>query len=143
MMFDDMTLIARTCIGTSVYKLGANDTSAPRLFDCSSFTQWLYKKVGVVVPRLAREQHDTCFLHLPAVKALPGDLLFRKCRYPRYIRCPILDIGHVGFVTRELTVIHASWAHGTVVEESLLEYFEFKARGLWAGRIHQTKEGIV
>jgi len=134
-MFDDMTQIARTCVGVSSYVLQTSVENAPTKVDCSSFTQWLYLQVGIEIPRLARDQHDACISFLSAQYSLPGDLVFRKCRYARFKVCPVLDIGHVGFVTSDLTVIHASWTHGQVVEESMFDYFEFKNRGLWAGRL--------
>ena len=38
------------------YKYGAKPAEAPKVFDCSSFAQYLYKKVGVALPRTALEQ---------------------------------------------------------------------------------------
>ena len=134
-MFETLTESARSCVGSSKYVLYSGIDKAPVEVDCSSFTKWLYSHLGVEIPRLAREQNDHCSIHFPPQDALPGDLVFRKAYCPRYEVCPILDIGHVGFVTMEKTVIHASWDRGGVVEESLDNFFDFEARGLWCGRL--------
>lgn len=130
-----MTQMARACVGVSTYVLQTSTANAPAQVDCSSFTQWLYVQVGIEIPRLARDQHDVCQVYIPARDSLPGDLVFRRCKYSRFLTCPMIDIGHVGFVTTDLTVIHASWNHDAVVEETLAKYFEFKTRGLWSGRM--------
>jgi len=38
------------------YKYGAKPSEAPKTFDCSSFVQYIYKKVGIALPRTALEQ---------------------------------------------------------------------------------------
>ena len=38
------------------YKYGAKLYEAPRIFDCSSFTQYLFKRTGVNLPRTALDQ---------------------------------------------------------------------------------------
>lgn len=56
------------------YRFGAssNNTSA---FDCSSFTQYVYKQVGVQLPRSSRQQSKVG-TYVPRDQLQPGDLVF-------------------------------------------------------------------
>ncbi len=38
------------------YRYGARPSEAPRVFDCSSFVQYLYQRIGVKLPRTSIEQ---------------------------------------------------------------------------------------
>lgn len=49
--------------------------STPNGFDCSGFTQYVFGKVGVSLPRVSREQAKTG-TYVPISQAQPGDLLY-------------------------------------------------------------------
>jgi cell wall-associated NlpC family hydrolase len=56
------------------YKFGAS-SSTTRAFDCSSFTQFVYKKVGVKLPRTSKAQAKSgSYVSKSKLKA--GDLVF-------------------------------------------------------------------
>ncbi|USB32327.1 C40 family peptidase [Paenibacillus sp. YPG26] len=63
----------KTFLGTP-YKFGAK-TGVTRSFDCSSFTQYLYKKVGVRIPRSSRDQ-SKAGKYVSKSKLKAGDLVF-------------------------------------------------------------------
>lgn len=54
------------------YRYGASGT---RAFDCSSFTQYVYRKNGVHLPRTAQAQYHST-THVSARHARKGDLVF-------------------------------------------------------------------
>lgn len=53
------------------YKYGG--TSPSTGFDCSGFTQWVFRQVGVSLPRTAEEQRQAA---TPVSSPQPGDLVF-------------------------------------------------------------------
>jgi peptidoglycan DL-endopeptidase CwlO len=56
----------------TVYRYGG---TTPRGFDCSGFTGYVYRQLGITLPRTANQQlHAT--RHIPRSKARPGDLVF-------------------------------------------------------------------
>jgi len=128
-----LTQRGRSVLGRATYKLGALLCEAPRMFDCSSFTQWLYVSVDQFIPRLSYQQFESCEFWRPARLACPGDLVFRRNIYARSTICPVLGVGHVGFVTLDLSVLHATSRAGTVVEESLDDFFRFTSSVMCAG----------
>lgn len=72
-----------------------------RTFDCSSFTQWVYYKNGIRLPRVARSQAKLG-VYVPVSKLQRGDLLF--FHFPgRNVR-----IGHVGIYAGNGYMIHSS-----------------------------------
>ena len=80
--------VAATKLGTP-YVWGA---TGPSSFDCSGFTQWVYKQVGISIPRTSSSQMaaGTC---VPVSQARPGDLLWRD--------------GHIAIFVGGNTYIHA------------------------------------
>jgi cell wall-associated NlpC family hydrolase len=84
------------------YKMGAE---GPNAYDCSGFTQTVYRANGIHLPRLAQEQYNYCKNQGTLVadsahdgggmsllaNAKPGDLLFFDNPYPSKVH----DIGHV------------------------------------------------
>lgn len=63
--------ISNTYIGTRYCRGG----ESPRCFDCSGFTQFVYSKVGVDLPRMGGSQLETMNRISPE-QAKPGDLVF-------------------------------------------------------------------
>ncbi|HSP37943.1 MAG TPA: C40 family peptidase [Frankiaceae bacterium] len=50
-------------------------TAGPSSFDCSGFTQYVYSRLGVNLPRTAAEQ-QAAVMHVSQSAAQPGDLIF-------------------------------------------------------------------
>lgn len=114
---------ARLCIGLSTYRRGARTEEAPDVFDCSSFTKWLYGQMGIWLPRRAVDQRD--FGETVVWEDVHGgDLIFTPGARGRYVTDPQDDVGHVGVVTNVETVIHAANGKVGVVEDPLEEFWE-------------------
>ena len=92
------------------YKYGAVPSEAPKIFDCSSFTQYLYKRIGVNLPRNALAQaHLGKKLNPKKQKLEPGDLIFIKGSWGHYNPEFPEGIGHVAMYIGEGEIIHAKW----------------------------------
>lgn len=114
----DLVALARGRIGKATYRRGARMREASAVFDCSSFTKWLYGCRGIRIPRYSIQQHEACTF-LPSGPALAGDLAFSEGFRSYYRTNPAFGIGHVGLVTSDRTVIHAADAERGVIEEPL------------------------
>ncbi len=114
------------------YRSGAE---GPNAFDCSGFTRFCYRKLGITLKRTSIDQVENgkkiCFRrHLKE-----GDLVFFKGTKGR-------KVGHVGIVYKKKSgksfeFIHASPTHGIVIESSDVEYFKKrykKARRITSNR---------
>jgi cell wall-associated NlpC family hydrolase len=49
--------------------------TGPSSFDCSGFTQYVFRKMGISLPRTAQQQYDAA-QHISKSQAQPGDLVF-------------------------------------------------------------------
>lgn len=70
--------------------------TGPDTFDCSGFTQWCYKQVGINIPHYSGDQKNCAPVILPVTEAQPGDILWKE--------------GHVGLFVKSDdngTYIHA------------------------------------
>ncbi|PWK12751.1 NlpC/P60 family protein [Tumebacillus permanentifrigoris] len=83
------------------YKFGAKTTDAPRLMDCSSFMQYIFKSQGIALPRDSRQQGAIGTKVLKS-QLQPGDLIFFK--YPE--RYSDGRIGHVGVYIGNGQMLH-------------------------------------
>jgi cell wall-associated NlpC family hydrolase len=95
---DRILAIAKSCLGAR-YQFGAPPSLAPRVFDCSSFSQYLYHKVGITIPRTSTLQSQ---MNHDANGALrPADLVF--------FHDPDRDqpVGHVAIAVNPGRIIHA------------------------------------
>ena len=99
---------ARTLIGTP-YKFGG--TSLKSGIDCSFFTQLVFKKNGINLPRTASEQFYT---GTKVKEPQSGDLVFFHTNWSRFV-------SHVGIMVDKQTFIHASSQGGGVTIDSLSE----------------------
>ena len=102
--------LARRQLGKP-YFYGATPSEAPHRFDCSSFVQYLYRKLGIGLPRNSIDQAGTGRrVRLPYRKNLEvGDLIFVRGRVGRYNRRYPQGVGHVILVTGSDEVIHAKY----------------------------------
>jgi hypothetical protein len=114
----DFVALARAQVGVGEYRRGARMRQASSIFDCSSFTKWLYGQRGIHLPRKSIQQYEACRF-LPSGSFLAGDLVFSSGSRSWYRHNPSFGIGHVGIVTADQTVIHAANPLLGVVEERL------------------------
>lgn len=113
--------IARSFIGTP-YKYAAKQEEIPNFFDCSSFTQYLYKQLNIEILR-------STILQATAGKEIStngpfeaGDLLFYRGDKGHYNDSLFpgknICIGHVVMYTENNKAIHAANGKG-IIEENL------------------------
>ena len=115
---EKLLFFARKHLGKP-YKYGARPWQAPLIFDCYSFVQYLYKRVGVILPRVSIEQarHGK---KTAKNKLQSGDLIFIKGGMGRYNKYFPEGIGHVAMYVGNGKVIHAEGVkYGKVTEEPL------------------------
>ncbi len=114
--------IAKSLIGKK-YKFGAKPEEAPDFFDCSSFVQYIFKQVGINLPRITIEQIE----HGKFVKKLrKGDLVFfRGKRFHVNERWP-QGVGHVALYIGNGEVIHAFGNEGKVCVSKLKDLLHYK-----------------
>lgn len=118
---------ARKLIGVP-YKYGAKPEEAPEFFDCSSLTQYIYKKIGVDLPRSSILQATAGKeIFYPQEKLEIGDLIFMRGVKGHYDdklfpnRNPVY-IGHVALYIGDEKIIQATGSAGKVIEENLKEF---------------------
>jgi hypothetical protein len=97
-------------------------------FDCSGLVQWVYRQVGVSLPRSAQQQYDAT-LRLSSDQLLPGDLVFFAGTYPSVDR-----ITHVGLYIGGGRMIHAP-SENDVVREMPVFTGYWGAHYAGAGRV--------
>ncbi|MBD3281800.1 hypothetical protein GF391_03580 [Candidatus Uhrbacteria bacterium] len=115
----DIITAARSLIGKSIYKLGAKQFQAPNLFDCSSFTKWIYGQCGIWLPRRTIQQIEYGQTIEPQ-NIKKGDLVFTTGKNHNWFRTnPNQNVGHVGIATDNNSVIHAANSRAGVIESSL------------------------
>lgn len=103
----DIVSIAKRLVGKAVYNRGARLKDAPRAFDCSSFTKWLYAQRGIWIPRRSPHQF-CCGTDVPDEQIAPGDLVFMGGRTSAPLASNLERIGHVGLVCSPQTLVHAT-----------------------------------
>lgn len=131
------------------YKYGAKPSEAPKVFDCSSFTQYLYKKIKIPLPRTALDQASVGTVVDPRHQTLQiGDLLFTKGKWGHYNPEFPGGIGHVGIYIGNERIMSAKHAFvkgkeaGRVIEEKLSVFLE-KNDLVVIKRILPTKSSMV
>lgn len=134
---EKIILLAKENLGKP-YKYGASITNdAPRFFDCSSFTAWLYVQAGISLPRISADQY-VFGKEVSSAEALPGDLVFSNTHrdirgvlhleskeYKAGTKLP-KPIDHCGIFMGDNKICHAKGSKGMVVIENLKEsdYFQ-------------------
>jgi peptidoglycan DL-endopeptidase LytE len=103
---------ARKYLGAG-YKFGASLAEAPRLFDCSSYTQLVFKNNDITIPRVSRDQAS---IGNYAKDLREGDLLF-------FTDSSLYSdgrVGHVGIYMADGSMIHASSSKGVTITKNVL-----------------------
>lgn len=86
------------------YKFGA-PSGVTSIFDCSSFTQYVYKKNGITLPRTSREQATKGY-YVSRSNLRKGDLVFFSTRSSGG------RIAHVGIYAGSGKILHTYGAGG-------------------------------
>jgi phenylalanyl-tRNA synthetase beta subunit len=113
--------IAKKQVGKP-YKYGASTfKEGGKFFDCSSLTRWLYRQIGIELPRISIKQAEVGMdVDLSSLK--PGDLIFSKGRKPYFNEKFPNGIGHVGMYLGSNKIIHSSYKKKKVVISNLKEF---------------------
>jgi len=115
---------AGSLIGTP-YHFGGADAGG---FDCSGLALYVHERVGLVIPRTAREQRRNA-RPVPLAHLAPGDLVFFHIRSRR--------VDHVGIYTGDGRFIHAPRA-GRAVSYADLRHGFYARHLVGAGRFWQS-----
>ena len=86
--------------------------------DCSGFTQLVYSRAGLHLPRVSRDQFNSTSL-IPPREVRPGDLLFFAMAHPGTTR-----VDHVGIYMGRGYFIQASTTHGIHIEPIAKPYYQ-------------------
>lgn len=116
---EEVALRALAMIGTP-YQYGGN---GPQNFDCSGLVQYIYRGIGVDVPRTAAEQYAAS-QSIDLARLRPGDLLFFRIHG---------HISHVAIYAGERRFVHAPQT-GRTVELRPLDDPYYAPRLVRAGR---------
>lgn len=134
------------------YKLGASVSfDAPNMFDCSSFTAYLFTQAGISLPRMSVDQYaysqrikkedlsagDLTFTNT-GIKTENGNIYYKSIEWMKDLEIPE-GVDHVGLYLGEDKIIHASSATGSVVIEKFSESKYF-AKPVGYGRIAALNE---
>ena len=113
-------------------KLGCRYQSAgkgPNSFDCSGFTGFVFRQVGINLGASSRDQFSDGRALAKGEELRPGDLVFYNGRKVGN------TVGHVGMVvdydksTGEFTFIHAAVSTGVEMQKSTAEYYARRYMG--------------
>ncbi len=103
--------------------------TGPNKFDCSGFTQKVFKIVGINLPRVSREQAKVGkYVSFDALKK--GDIVFFDTKRRKTGR-----VTHVGIYLEDGKFIHASSGGKRVMITSFKKRAFYKNRFLWGRRI--------
>jgi len=103
--------------------------TGPNKFDCSGFTQWVYRDAGINIPRVSREQARVGEL-VSYNNLQRGDMVFFDTK-----KRPKAKVTHVGIYLGNGDFIHASSAGKKVVIYNFNEKTFYKKRFLWGRRV--------
>jgi cell wall-associated NlpC family hydrolase len=102
---------AKKHLGTP-YVWGGNQ---PGGFDCSGFTEYIYKQSGISLPRTTTEQYQKGY-YVDKSNLQPGDLVFLANTYRS-------GISHVGIYIGNGSMIHASSSKGITISDLSGSYY--------------------
>ncbi len=99
-----------------------NGGTTPAGFDCSGFTQWVFARHGLLLPREVRDQYERG-TSVGRREAQPGDLVFFTTVAP--------GPSHVGIMVDAERFVHAPSSRGVVrVERLALPYWDRRFVGV-------------
>jgi len=116
---------AKSFLGTP-YVWGA---TGPSTFDCSGFTQWVYRDLGINIPRVSRDQAKVGE-YVRYENLQKGDMVFFDTKKRRSGK-----VTHVGIYLGNNNFIHASSAGKKVVIYNFNKKKYYKKRFLWGRRV--------
>lgn len=123
-----LVTLARSLVGVP-YSYGASGEEAPKAFDCSSFTQYLYHEIGIAIPRSsilqAADEHSKEIKTRADFSNLEvGDLVFMRGVRGFYrdslFEGREISIGHVGVYLGDREIAHAQQhnePYGVVIQK--------------------------
>ena len=124
-LIDNIESNAKSFLGTK-YVWGA---TGPTQFDCSGFTQWVYRDAGINIPRVSRDQAKVGE-YVSYENLRRGDMVFFDTKkHKKGI------VTHVGIYLGNGNFIHASSAAKKVVVYNFNEKPFYKKRFLWGRRV--------
>ncbi len=122
---EELILTATAYLGTE-YVWAAN---GPDAFDCSGFTKYVYKEIGITLPRYSGNQAKVG-TKVSFNELQKGDLVFfdteKKFKH---------KVNHVGIYIGDGKFIHASSAKKKVIITSFNRKQFYKRRFLWGQRV--------
>ncbi|HHB93781.1 MAG TPA: NlpC/P60 family protein [Campylobacterales bacterium] len=118
---------AKSFLGTK-YVWGA---TGPSKFDCSGFTQWVYRDAGINIPRVSRDQAKVG-QYVSFNNLRKGDMIFFDTKKHRKG-----IVTHVGIYLGNGNFIHASSSAKKVVVYNWNDKPFYKKRFLWGRRVIQ------
>lgn len=130
---EKLVATARNLIGKP-YKYGAAPEEAPDYFDCSSFTQYIFKQIGVELPRSsilqAADPQGREIVPIDDFSNLEtGDLIFFHGTHGHYsLRFPH-GIGHVVLYLGNGKIVHAA-SHRIQEQPRVVEEGQVEERSL-------------
>ena len=124
----ELIKIAKSLIGKP-YKYGATMADVPNFFDCSLFTQYIFKEVGIDLPRSTILQAEAGVeVVLENIEA--GDLLFMHSTQGFYNKKFPQGIGHVVLYIGDGKTIHAESERAQDYPQNVVEHGVVEERGL-------------
>ena len=124
---NDIEWNAKSFLGVP-YVWGA---TGPSKFDCSGFTQWVYRDAGINIPRVSRDQARVG-QYVAYNNLQRGDMVFFDTK-----KRPKGKVTHVGIYLGDGNFIHASSAGKKVVIYNFNDKPFYKKRFLWGRRVTQ------
>ena len=103
--------------------------TGPSKFDCSGFTQWVYRDVGIKIPRVSRDQAKVGE-YIRYADLQRGDMVFFDTKKHRKGK-----VTHVGIYLGNGDFIHASSSGKKVVIYNFNKKSFYKKRFLWGRRV--------
>jgi len=122
---NDIEFNAKRLLGIK-YVWGA---TGPSTYDCSGFTQKVYRDAGINIPRVSRDQARVG-AYVPYDNLRRGDMVFFDTKKRRSGK-----VTHVGIYLGNNNFIHASSAAKKIVIFNFNEKSFYKKRFLWGRRV--------
>lgn len=122
---------AKKYIGAK-YKYGATLAEAPNMFDCSSYTQYVFGNFGIQLPRVSRDQASKG-VAVATSNLKAGDLMFFT------MNDTYTDgrVAHVGIYMGDGSMIHASTSKGVIISTNVLQNPYWSKNYLFSKRVIQ------